>query len=104
MPELLENLLLALGGYVFHILKMWYEATNRKEVFINKAFYISIAMNVVAIFLLVFLGKSLPPDLLIMSPLTCVIIGFSASSILSGFIKVKAPQSVVPEDKKTTTP
>lgn len=104
MPEILENLLLALGGYLFHVLKMWYEATKRGEVFINKSFLISIPMNIVAIILLIFLGKNLPPDLLVMSPFTCVLIGFFGSSMLAGFINVKAPPSVVPEDKKTTIP
>lgn len=100
MPEFLQNILLAFGGYLFHLLKMWYESTNRKEAFITKAFYISIAMNVVAIFLLIYLGKTLPPDLLVMSPLTCVIIGFSASSVLAGFINVKSPKlPPTPEDK-----
>lgn len=94
MPELLENLLLAFGGYVFHVLKMWYESTNRNEVFITKAFYISIPMNVVAIVLLTIVGKSLPPDLIVMSPFTCILIGYSASSMLSGFINIKTPKSV----------
>lgn len=92
MPPFIENVLLAFGGYLFHLLKMWYESTNRNEVFITKSFYISIAMNVVAIFLLIYLGNSLPPDLLVMSPLTCVIMGYSASSVLSGFINVKSPK------------
>jgi len=104
MPELLENLLLAFGGYLFHVLKMWYEATKRNEVFINKAFYISIPMNIVAILLLIILGNNLPPDLIVMSPFTCALIGFTGSSMLAGFLNIKAPQSVVPEDKKITTP
>lgn len=94
MPELVENLLLAFGGYLFHVLKMWYESTNRNEVFINKSFYISIAMNAVAIVILIIIGKSLPPDLIVMSPFTCVLIGYSASSMLAGFINVKTPKSV----------
>lgn len=101
MPEFLQNILLAFGGYLFHLLKMYLESVNRNEAFINKKFYISVAMNVLAIFLLTYLGKTLPPDLLVMSPLTCVIIGFSASSVLAGFINVKSPKlPTPPEDGK----
>lgn len=97
MPNFLENILLAFGGYIFHLLKMWYESIKRNEAFIDRSFFISIAMNVVAIFLLVFLGKSLPPDLIVMSPLACVMIGYSASSMLGGFINVKSPKLPPPD-------
>jgi len=90
--DFLQNIGLAFGGYVFHLLKMWYEAVKRNEGFIDKSFYISIVMNVVAILLLIYLGKSLPPDLIVMSPFTCVLIGYSASSMLAGFINVKSPK------------
>lgn len=51
-------------------------------------------MNAVAIVILIIIGKSLPPDLIVMSPFTCVLIGYSASSMLAGFINVKTPKSV----------
>lgn len=104
MDNFPSSLLLALGGYVFHVLKMWYEATKRNEVFINKSFYISIAMNLVAILILIYIGKQLPADLIVMSPLTCVIIGFMGSSILAGFINIKAPKAEIPIDTPTTKP
>lgn len=91
--ELIEQLLLAYAGFLFHLLKLWYAATNRKEGFINKQLGIWVAMNLLASSLLVYIGGSLPPDLIVMSPLTCIIIGFFGSSMLSGFIQVKRPKS-----------
>jgi hypothetical protein len=89
-----EQLLLAAGGYVLHVLKMWYEAKKRQEKFIQDTFFISIAMNVIAIFILVYIGGSLPPDLIVMSPLTCVIIGTFGSSMLSGIVNIKKPKDI----------
>lgn len=98
------ELLLALGGYLFHILKMWYESTKRNEAFISKAFYISIPMNILAICLLVYVGKTLPPELIVMSPITCITMGFMGSSILAGFINVKKPKDIIPDDVTTIPP
>jgi uncharacterized membrane-anchored protein len=88
----LEMTLLAGGGYVFHLLKMYGESLKRNEEFLKKPFIVSVASNLVAIIILIYIGGTLPPDLLVMSPLTCVIIGGMASSLLSGFIAIKKPK------------
>lgn len=90
--EFIEQLLLAFGGYLFHLLKMWQESVKRKETFDRKPFLISVAANIVAIVLLIYIGGSLPTDLIVMSPLTCVILGAFASSMLAGFINIKKPK------------
>lgn len=89
-----EQLLLAFGGYIIHLLKMWMEAAKRKEAFITKIFYISIAINVISIFILIYIGDSLPPEIVVMSPLTCVIMGSFSSSMLSGVINLKKPKDI----------
>lgn len=89
-----EHLLLALGGYIIHLLKLWGEAVKRKERFVKDAFFISIAMNVISVFILIYICESLPPELIVMSPLTCVIIGTFNSSMLSGFVNIKKPKDI----------
>lgn len=89
-----ESLLLAAGGYALHLGKMWIEAIKRKEKFVKETFYISIAMNVIAIFILIYIGGSLPADILVMSPLTCVMIGTFGSSMLAGIINIKKPKDI----------
>lgn len=93
-PEFFIQLLLALGGHLFHLLKMYGESVKRKEAFDVKMFAINEAANLVAIPLLIYVGGSLPPDLIVMSPLTCIIIGAFGSSMLAGFINVKKPKEV----------
>lgn len=88
------QLLLAFGGWAFHLLKQWQESIKRKEEFVLKSFLLSIAMNLIAIPILIFIGGTLPSDLLVMSPLTCVIIGSFGSSMLSGFVNVKKPKEI----------
>lgn len=94
MTPFIENYLLALGGFLFHFLKMWMSALNRKENFLNKPMYLWIAMNLLASCILVYIGPTLPPELIVMSPLTCVLIGVSSSSTLSGIIKIKQPKDL----------
>lgn len=89
-----EQILLATGGYVLHLLKMWLEAIKRKEDFVKQTFYISIAMNVISIFMLIYIGDAMPLDMLVMSPITCVIIGTFGSSMLSGLINIKKPKDI----------
>lgn len=89
-----EQLLLAAGGYAIHLLKMWGESIKRKEKFVKETFFISIAMNVISIFILVYICDSLPPELIVMSPLTCVIIGTFGSSMLSGIVNIKKPKDI----------
>jgi uncharacterized membrane-anchored protein len=90
--EYLEQILLAAGGYLFHLLKMYGESLKRNEEFLRKPFIVSAASNIVAILILIYIGGTLPADLLVMSPLTCVIIGGMGSSLLSGFIAIKKPK------------
>jgi small basic protein len=89
-----EQLLLAAGGYAIHLLKMWGESIKRKERFVRDIFLISIAINVISIFILVYIGDTLPADMLVMSPLTCVMIGTFGSSMLSGIINIKKPKDI----------
>jgi uncharacterized membrane-anchored protein len=94
MNPLIEQILLAFAGYLFHLLKMYQESLKRNEEFIKKPMIVSVAANVLAICILVYIGGTLPADLIVMSPLTCVIIGSFASSMLSGFINVKKPKAI----------
>lgn len=91
------QLLLAFGGFIFHLLKQWNESIKRKEVFIVKSFVISIAMNLVSIPIIIYLGNTMSSDLIVMSPLTCVMAGVFGSSMLSGFINSKKPKEIVEE-------
>jgi len=91
MNNLLTSLVLAEAGFLFHVLKQYYENnlpikgkdTNRAVAWI--------AMNQIAIFLLIYLLPTLPKDVFVMSPLTAVIIGGFANSILSGLMNAKRP-------------
>lgn len=94
MPQFLENYLLALGGFLFHFLKMWYTSTLRKEGFLNKPMYIWIAMNILATCLLVYIGPTLPPEIIVMSPVTSILMGISGSSVLAGVINIKRPKDI----------
>ncbi len=89
-----ESILLATGGYVIHLLKMWLESIKRKEDFVVKTFIIGIAMNLISMAILIYIGRTLPPDLLTMSPLTCVLIGSFNSSMLAGIINLKKPKDI----------
>lgn len=101
MNEFIEQILLAGGGYAFHLLKQYQESIKRKEDFITKMMVVSVLSNILSILLLINVGKQLPPDLIVMSPFTCIIIGYFGSSMLSGFINVKKPNN---EKEKTTRP
>lgn len=89
---ILEQLLLAYAGFLFHLLKIYQANLKRKETFINQQLLVWSISNLLAATLLVYIGGTLPPDLLVMSPLTCVMIGFFGSSMLSGFINIKKPK------------
>lgn len=91
---LIQQMLLASGGYAFHLLKQWYESIKRKEQFDKRLFILSMGMNLIAIPILVYIGGTLPADLLVMSPLTCVIIGSFGASMLAGFINTKKPKDI----------
>lgn len=104
MPDYATQLLLAFGGYAFHLLKMYGESLKRQEVWLLKPFIVSVAANLLAIFLLIYVGDQLPPDLIVMSPLTCIIIGSFGSSMLAGFINIKKPKDIVPDDVPVLKP
>lgn len=104
MPDFSTQILLALGGYAFHLLKMYGESLKRQEVWLVKPLVVSVAANLLAIFLLIYVGDKLPPDLIVMSPLTCIIIGSFGSSMLSGFINIKKPKDIVPDDVPVIKP
>jgi hypothetical protein len=91
--QFLEYFLLALAGFIFHFLKLLYTSLNRKEKFLSHRLLVWSLMNILAAAILVYIGESLPPEILVMSPIACVLIGFSGSSMLSGFINVKTPKS-----------
>ncbi len=95
------KMLLAFGGFLFHLLKQWGESINKKVAIDNRILLIKVGMNIIAIPILIFIGDSLPSDLLVMSPLTCVIIGSFGSSMLSGFISAKKPTLTDLENKIT---
>jgi cytochrome bd-type quinol oxidase subunit 1 len=96
MTDYFIGFLLAIGGYVFHLLKMYGEAVKRNEEFLKKPFIINIFANLIAIPILLYIGDSLPEDVLVMSPVTCVIIGVCGSSMLTGLVQLKKPK--LPED------
>lgn len=87
------QMLLAFGGFLFHMLKKWGESIKKKESMDKRLLLIYLGMNLIAIPILIFIGGTLPSDLLVMSPLTCVIIGSFGSSMLAGFINVKKPET-----------
>lgn len=93
------KMLLAFAGFLFHLLKQWGESIKKKEVMDTRIVLIKLGMNIIAIPVLIFIGDSLPSDLLVMSPLTCVIIGSFGSSMLSGFITAKKPSGIDFESK-----
>lgn len=99
-----EQLLLAFSGFLFHLGKQYQEAVKRNEVFVTRLFWASIATNIIAIFILIYCGNTLPPELIVMSPLTCVIMGAFSGSMLSGFINTKKPKDSVSDDVKTMNP
>lgn len=91
-PEFVEYLVLAYGGYLLHLLKMYGQTVKRKEEFITKMLTVSIVSNIIAIALLVYVAPTLPPELFVMSPITAIVIGWFGSSLLAGIINVKKPK------------
>lgn len=92
MNPFIEYLLLAIGGHLFHLAKTYAAAVKRNEEYVTKAFVANEVSNLIAIPLLCYIGPTLPPDLFVMSPITAIVIGFAASSLLGGFINVKKPK------------
>lgn len=92
--QFVENILLAFGGYLFHLLKIYQASLKRQEEFVTKPFLVSVAANILAIFLMIYVGGTLPPDLFSMAPINVVVMGFFGGSMLSGFINVKKPKGI----------
>src|SRR5574342_33260 len=90
--EFAEYLILAIGGYFCHLLKQYLQSINRNEEFINKKLKVTIALNLIAIPLLVYVAPTLPPELFVMSPISAIVIGWFNSSLLAGLINVKKPK------------
>lgn len=91
---IIEYMLLAFGGHVIHLLKLYGESLKRNEAFVTKIFIVSEAANIISIPMLIWISKYLPPELFVMSPIGAIIIGTFASSMLAGFINVKKPKEV----------
>lgn len=83
---------LAFGGHIFYLCKQLLENIKRKEKFNKEVFLISEAMNIMAIFLLVYLAIEAPTAWLTMSPITAILIGAFGSSMLSALINTKKPK------------
>ncbi len=96
---------LAGAGHLFYLMKQQLENVKRKEVFDRQVFLLSEGMNILAIFLLVYLGIQAPSDMLTMSPITAILIGAFGSTMLSGLINTKKPKDdgVVESASVTTT-
>lgn len=91
---------LAFAGHAFYLLKQQLENLKRKQKFDAQAFILSEGMNIIAIFLLVYIGIQAPSDWLTMSPVVAIMIGGFGSSMLSTFINTKKPKDL---DTETTT-
>lgn len=85
-------ILLAFAGHIFHLCKQWLENYNRQQMFDWKKFMVSEVMNIIAIFLLTYMGINAPSDWLVMSPIAAIMIGGFGSSTLSGLINTKKPK------------
>lgn len=104
MSEFVEYLLLALGGYATHLLKMYIESLKRNEVFIKKIFIASVALNMISILLLTYVGDTLPPEIYVPSPLGAIMVGIFGSSMLSGVVNIKKPIDIVDSDTAVIKP
>jgi len=83
---------LAFAGHAFYLLKQQLENIKRNQKFNGQVFFLSEGMNVIAIFLLVYLGIQAPSDWVTMSPVMAIMIGGFGSSMLSGLINTRKPK------------
>ena len=86
-------------GLLLHFLKTWHAANTRNEAFFKQQTYLFYAINAVTTLAVIGIGGELPPEMYTPSTVSSLLVGLSSSSMLSGFIKVKAPFEMVPEDK-----
>lgn len=89
----IEMYLLALGGVLIHFLKMWLQAEKRKEKFLSRPTILLLTLNLLSSALLIYIGPTLPPELVVMSPLTCVLMGIFGSSMLTGLVNARRPKN-----------
>jgi len=89
-----QYLIYAFAGHAIHFLKLFGESQKRNEGFVNKSLLINEAIHLISMPLLIKLLPELPPTWFVMSNGAAVIIGVSASSILSGFINLKTPKDL----------
>lgn len=103
MSLFLEQYLLCGAGLLLHFLKMWYSAVTRKDKFITQKTVLFCAINIISAGILIYIGRTLPPEILVMSPITCVLIGFSGSSMLAGVLNTKRTKTagVIYEEETT---
>lgn len=87
---------LAFGGHIFYLLKQWLENIKRSQAFNTKIFLVSEGMNIMAIFLLTYLGINAPSDWLVMSPIVAIMIGGFGSSMLSALINTRVSKDGQP--------
>lgn len=96
-------ILLAFGGHVFYLMKQQLENIKRKDKFNMQIFALSEGMNIMAIFLLVYLGIQAPAEFMKMSPMSAIMIGVFGSTILSSLINTKQPKESVESTTLTFT-
>jgi hypothetical protein len=86
-------------GLLIHFLKTWQAAETRGEVFFKRATVLFYAINLVTTLALIGVGHQMPAEMYVPSTVSSLMIGLSSSSMLSGFMKVKAPGELAPSDK-----
>lgn len=96
-------ILLAFGGHIFYLMKQQLENIKRKDKFNWQVFFLSEGMNIMAIFLLVYLGIQAPAEFMKMSPMSAIMIGVFGSTILSSLINTKQPKEITESQSVTTT-
>jgi hypothetical protein len=86
-------------GLLIHFLKTWHAAETRGEVFFRRHTVLFYAINLVTTLAFIGVGNEMPPEMYVPSSLSSLMIGLSSSSVLSGFMKMKAPGELAPSDK-----
>jgi hypothetical protein len=94
----LIHLFYAFLGVLMHFLKTWLAAVRRKEVFFKQETQIYYILNCITAFAVTAIGADMPPDVYVPSPASALLVGISAPSILSGFMRYKAPGENVSEE------
>ncbi len=90
----------ALVGVLIHFLKTWLAAKRREEVFFKDETYIFYLLNIITAFVVTAIGTDMPAEVYVPSRFSSLLVGLSAPSLLSGFMKFKAPGEIVSDEKK----